>query len=90
MSACVFGSIAIESTGSGKCSDSSTIGLWKSQSVSPVRDGLETDDRRDVARADLLDLLALVRVHLEQPPDPLLAGRVDALITCWPGSARPE
>ena len=40
MSACVFGSIAIEITGSGNCSDSSTIGLWKSQSVSPVRDAL--------------------------------------------------
>ena len=90
MSAWVFGSIAIEITGSGKCSDSSRIGLWKSQSVSPVRDDLEADDRRDVARADLVDLLALVRVHLEQAADPLLACRVAALITCSPGSTRPE
>ena len=34
---------------------------------------LEADGRGDVARVDLLDLLAVVRVHLEDAADPLLA-----------------
>ena len=39
------------------------------------RRGLEADARRDLARADLLALLAVVRVHLEDAADPLrLAG----------------
>ena len=37
MSALVFGSIAIEMTGSGKIIFSRTIGCFSSQSVSPVR-----------------------------------------------------
>ena len=39
---------------------------------------LEADGRRDVARVDLVDLLAVVRVHLEDAADPLLLalGRV--------------
>ena len=42
------------------------------------RDAAEPDGRRDVAGVHLLDLFALVRVHLEQPPDALgsLLGRV--------------
>ena len=42
-------------------------------------DVLEADGRRDVARPDLLDLLALVGVHLEEPADPLapVLGRVE-------------
>ena len=39
------------------------------------RRGLEADRRHDLARADLVALLAVVRVHLEQAADPLgLAG----------------
>ena len=35
-------------------------------------DVLETDDRRDITREHLVPLLPLVRMHLKQPPDPLL------------------
>jgi hypothetical protein len=35
------------------------------------RDGLQPDRRGDVARVDFLDVLALVRVHLEQAADAL-------------------
>ena len=40
---------------------------------------LEADGRGDVARVDLVDLLAVVRVHLEDAADPLLLalGRVE-------------
>ena len=71
-----FGSTATEITGSGKVIDSSTIGALSTASVSPVVVVLEADARGDLARADLLALLAVVRVHLEDAADALgLAGR---------------
>src|SRR5688572_525625 len=44
----------------------------------PGRDVAQPDGRRDVAGPHFLDLLALVRVHLQEAPDPfgLLTGRV--------------
>ena len=75
-SAFVFGSIATEMTGSGNSIDSSRIGAVSMASVSPGRRLLEADGGDDLARADLLALLAVVRVHLEQAADALgLAGR---------------
>ena len=65
-SAFVFGSIAIEMTGSRNCMRSRTIGWSSSQSVSPVVVSRRPDRGADVAGVDLLDLLALVRVHLER------------------------
>ena len=71
-----FGSTATEITGSGKVIDSSTIGADSAASVSPVVVALQADAGRDLARADLVALLAVVRVHLEDAADPLgLAGR---------------
>ena len=58
-------------TGSGKVIDSSTTGSAGSQSVSPVKVALQTDDRRDIAGAHRGNLLPVVRVHLQQPADPL-------------------
>jgi hypothetical protein len=76
-SAFVFGSIATEITGSGNTIDSR----------SRVR-GLQPDGRRDVAGVRHLDLLALVRVHLEESPDPLLLprGRVQQVLPALQGS----
>src|SRR5580698_1729309 len=74
-SALVFGSTATEMTGSGNVICSRTIGYFSSQSVSPV-----VVLRRPMAGANLLDLLAVVRVHLEQAADALaltLGGVVD-------------
>ena len=79
-SALVFGSTATEMTGSGKVICSRTIGYFSSQSVSPVRGLAQADGGGDVAGANLLDLLAMVRVHLEQAADALalaLGGVVD-------------
>ena len=59
---------------------SSRIGCWGSQRVSPGGDVLQADDRGDVAGEGLLDLLALVGVHLQQAADALLLAR-------WPRSA---
>ena len=70
-SAFVFGSTATEITGSGKVIDSSTIGAVSVESVSPVVVFFRPDARGDLARADLLALLAVVRVHLEDAADPL-------------------
>ncbi len=67
----VFGSIATEITGSGNVIDSSTIGFASAESVSPGRRDLEPDGRGDLACADVVALLAVVRVHLEDAPDPL-------------------
>ena len=78
--ACVFGSMAIEMTGAGNSISSSTTGCFSSQSVSPVRGGAQTGGRRDVAAGDLVDVLALVGVHVQEAPDPLalpLDGVVD-------------
>ena len=71
-SALVFGSIAIEMTGSGNSM------LLEDRSASLVAERvagarvLEADRGGDVAGVDLLDLLALVGVHLQQAPDALL------------------
>ncbi len=70
-SALVFGSMAIEITGSGNSIDSRTIGWSSSQSVSPVVVSRKPDGRGDVAGVDFLDLLALVGVHLQQAADAL-------------------
>ena len=67
-SAFVVGSIATEMTGSGKSIDSSRIGAVSTASVSPVVVCLRPTARRS-RRADLLPLLAVVRVHLEDAPD---------------------
>jgi hypothetical protein len=70
-SAFVFGSIATLITGSGNFMASRMIGvLLGAQRITRAR-VLETDGRGDVARVDLLDLLAPVRVHLQQTADAL-------------------
>ena len=77
----VFGSIERVMTGSGNFIASRTTTFFLSQIVSPVTTFLQADGGGDVARPDLLDLLALVRVHLEEAADPLvrlLRGVVDA------------
>ena len=47
--------------------------MFSSQSVSPRRRVLQTDRRRDIAAVDDVDLLAVVRMHLENTSDALLA-----------------
>ena len=70
-----FGSTATEITGSGKLIDSSTIGADSADERVAGGRVLEADARGDLARADLLALLAVVRVHLQDPADALgLAG----------------
>ncbi len=59
-------------TGSGNFIDSRTTDVVLLADRVARRDVLEADGRRDVARPDLLDLLALVRVHLEEAADPLV------------------
>jgi hypothetical protein len=81
-SALLFGSIAIEMTGSGNSIDSKMIGFSSSHSVSPVAVVLRPTGRGDVAGVDLFDLLALARVHLEQPADALAAHLWSSCI-CW-------
>ena len=56
----------------GKSIRSSVIGLSQVAERVAGRDVLEADGRGDVAGADFLDLLALVRVHLQQPADALV------------------
>ena len=74
-SAFVFGSIATEMTGSGNSIDSSRIGAAVDGERVAGRRRLEADGGDDLARADLLPLLAVVRVHLEETADALgLAG----------------
>ena len=70
-SAFVFGSIATAITGSGNSICSSSIGA--SGAAQRVAGGglLEADAGADVARVALLDLLAVVGVHHQQPADPL-------------------
>ena len=70
-SALVFGSIATAITGSGKTMFSSSTGASGAESVSPVDGLLEADAGDDVARVALLDLLAVVGVHHQQPADAL-------------------
>ena len=78
-SALVFGSIATAITGSGNSICSSMIGA--SGAAERVAGGglLEADAGEDVAGVALLDLLARVGVHHQQPADPLglAVGRVE-------------
>ena len=70
-SAFVFGSTAIEMTGSGKIIFSRMIGLLLvAERVARAR-VLQTDGRVDVAGVGLGELLALVRVHAEDAADAL-------------------
>ena len=69
---------------------SRTIGCFSSQSVSPVVRVAQADGRGDVAGVDLLDLLALVGVHLEQAADALLACPWSTLQHVAPASSMPE
>ena len=71
-SAFVLGSIATSMTGSGKVIDSSTIGVLGVAQRVAGEGVLEADRGGDVAGVDLLDLLAVVGVHLEHAPDALL------------------
>ena len=70
-SALVLGSIACEITGVANCIRSSRIGAFSSHSVSPVVVTRRPDRRGDVARRRSPDVLALVGVHPQEPPDPL-------------------
>ena len=59
-------------TGSGKVIDSridGVVGIGQGVAGEGV---LETDGRGDIAREDLVDLLAMVGVHLEDAADALL------------------
>ena len=77
MSALVLGSIAIEMTGSGKSSDSSSTGRVHRRERVAGDDVAQADHRGDVAGEDLVELLALVGVHLQQPADAALAALGD-------------
>jgi hypothetical protein len=66
-----LGSIATLMTGSGKVIVSRRIGLSGAASVSPVTTCLIPDGRGDVARPDLVDVLAVVGVHHQDAPDAL-------------------
>ncbi len=60
-------------TGSGNVIDSSAIGdLLVAERIAGARVG-ESDRGRDVARADRIDILAMVGVHAQNAPDALLA-----------------
>ena len=75
-SAFVFGSIATEMTGSGNVHRLEPDRRRVDGERVAGRRLLQADGGDDLARADLLALLAVVRVHLEQPADALgLAGR---------------
>ena len=69
--ALVFGSMAIEMTGSGNSIDSRMIGVILVAERVAGRAVAQADRRGDVAGVDLLDLLALVGVHLEEAADAL-------------------
>ena len=72
----VLGSTATLMTGSGNSIISSLIGASGAASVSPGDDLLDADRRGDVARVDLVELLAVVGVHHQDAADALgLAGR---------------
>ena len=72
-SALVFGSTATWITGSGKIIFSSVIIVVRIAQRVAGRRFLQADRRGDVAGADFLDVLALVRVHLQDAADALLA-----------------
>ena len=72
-SALVFGSTATEMTGVGNVMDSSTTG-WSGIADRVAGGGvLQADDGHDVARERGLLVLAVVRVHLQDAADALLA-----------------
>ena len=86
----VFGSIAMAMTGSGNSIDSRMIGLFVvAERVAGARVA-QADRRGDVAGVDLLDLLALVGVHLQEAADALLAARASSCRTYAPDSSVPE
>ena len=60
-------------TGSGNSIDSRTTGWLSSQIVSPVCTLRMPYRGGDVPGVDVFDVLALVGVHLQQPPDPVAA-----------------
>ena len=78
---CVFGSMAMEMTGSGNSIVSSDDRVRRSHSVSPVVSVLQAHCGGDVAGADLVDLLAVVGVHQQDAADALVALRWSALRT---------
>ena len=72
-SAFVLGSMATSMTGSGKVIDSRMTG-WSGIGERVAGVGvLQPDGRGDVAGVDLVDVLAVVGVHLEDAPDALPA-----------------
>ena len=75
----VLGSIATSITGAGNVIDSSTTWFCGSAERVTGLGVLQTHDGDDLAGADRRDLLTLVRVHLVDLADPLLAAvdRVD-------------
>ena len=77
-SAFVFGSMATSMTGFGNFIASRMTGWSSSHSVSPVRVSLRPIAAAMSPAQHFLDLVALVRVHLQQPADPLplVLGRV--------------
>ena len=89
-SAFVFGSTASSMTGSGKVIDSSTIGLSSVAQRVAGRRVLQADRGGDVAGADLVDLLAVVGVHLEDAADALLAALASSCSTYEPVLSVPE
>ena len=71
-SALVLGSISTSMTGSGKEILSRRIGCSGSDSVSPVKVSLRPTMAAMSPAYTSLELLAVVGVHLEDAPDPLL------------------
>ena len=78
-SALVLGSIATSMTGSGNVIDLEHDRVVRVAQRVAGEGVLEADDGGDVARVDLVDLLAVVGVHLEDAADALLLalGRVE-------------
>ena len=74
-SALVLGSTATWMTGSGKSSFSRMIGWAGSHSVSPVRVFFSPMPATMSPVLDRVAVLAVVGVHLQEPPDPLLVAR---------------
>ena len=72
-SALVLGSTATEITGTAKVMDSSAIGCFSSQMVSPVDNVLQANRGADIARQNFVDVFALVGVHLQQAANALAA-----------------
>jgi hypothetical protein len=71
-SALVFGSMAMSMTGSGKTIDSSSTGASSAHRVSPVVVFLRPTAATMSPGRDLVDVLAVIGVHLQQAADALL------------------